>query len=395
MAHYAIMAMAFLTSWSKVSNIAFACFILFWLLSGNFQEKWINLKRTPIGFLALIWLGWIALSTLWSPADTKTQKVIFEQHLTLLAIPLLTSIITDERSQLNILKAYYWGIIVLMLSSIAQILGWQGGHIGFRYGQIEYSGLTSRVLHGPSVALMIYLSIIFTWKFPRYRLALIGFAAWGVIDLLFIIFSRTSLLILMPLLLTASIIVSIKSINKKYAVILILVMAAILFALFPQILARINSVAQELNAFTSANAATSSGVRLYYLQLTWRMFLEHPIIGHGIGAFRDLIHNNPEHVSELSRHWHSHNTYMNSLADFGLIGLAIYLGILATFIRNILNQSNSVLKHAAVGGLITIIMCGMTDSVIHLLGYMPMIFIALSTNFEKLTSNVSIKEKFN
>lgn len=378
--HWGVVVLAFAVPWSlALTNIALSWFFIFWLLSGEFKAKWQRIQATPIAWLAILLFGWMFLSVLWSPADSFTETTILWRYARYLSLPLIISVLTNEELQNKILKGYYLGVIVMLLGAILTWAGWYDGRIYSRYGQTEYSGFVSTVTHGPHAAFFIYLSVLFAWRFSRFRWLFIALALWASADILFVIMNRTAFLVLAPLVGCLFFIFL-----QRYKKIAIGLLAAVMLACaaaymtLPQISQRIQSVPQEIASFNVNENATSSGIRFFYLKVTWGMFQQHPLIGNGVGAFRHYIHDVQKYPNSIGDLWHAHNDYMGLAADTGAIGLLLYLLILACAFRNILRQESGLLKYCCVGGWVCIVFVGMTDVAIYPLTYMPLLFLALT-----------------
>lgn len=78
-------------------------------------------------------------------------------------------------------------------------------------------------------------------------------------------------------------------------------------------------------------ANTSVGQRLEMWRAAWIIFLRHPILGAGLGAFRSKVDGliAKGRVAEFIRDFdHPANEYMNALSSSGIAGFAVLLGIL-------------------------------------------------------------------
>ncbi|MEW5773294.1 MAG: O-antigen ligase family protein [Thermodesulfobacteriota bacterium] len=83
----------------------------------------------------------------------------------------------------------------------------------------------------------------------------------------------------------------------------------------------------------------SLGRRASYLAVAKDSFLEKPFLGWGTGAFRD-IYEGSEIAQRFAREGrsnrrHAHNTYAEVLVGAGLLGLALFLGILRRALRSL------------------------------------------------------------
>lgn len=78
-------------------------------------------------------------------------------------------------------------------------------------------------------------------------------------------------------------------------------------------------------------------VRLGLALITWDMFLDRPLTGVGFGHFRDFA---PRYARDVASPYYQfaspameHNSFLSILADTGLIGLALYAGLLIALLR--------------------------------------------------------------
>ena len=71
----------------------------------------------------------------------------------------------------------------------------------------------------------------------------------------------------------------------------------------------------------------------------YRMFLDNKVFGVGIKNFRNFCNNKDYEVSELSCSTHPHNTYIQILAETGLIGFFFLLIVLFYFLKYIIQHA--------------------------------------------------------
>ena len=71
----------------------------------------------------------------------------------------------------------------------------------------------------------------------------------------------------------------------------------------------------------------------------YRMFLDNKVFGVGIKNFRNFCSNKDYEVSELSCSTHPHNTYIQILAETGLIGFFFLLIVLFYFLKYIIKHA--------------------------------------------------------
>lgn len=124
--------------------------------------------------------------------------------------------------------------------------------------------------------------------------------------------------------------------------------------------------------YSFAPANNNVGTRLEMWRAAWHLFLRHPVLGVGVGAYqvqtRDLIHKH-DIASVVGIYDHPHSDYFNMLSSAGIVGLLVFLAVLIVplvrFLRALL--SKQPLVHAlGLAGALTVIGFGiyaLTDTV--------------------------------
>ncbi len=99
----------------------------------------------------------------------------------------------------------------------------------------------------------------------------------------------------------------------------------------------------RLVAFQREGSATltreSTSMRAAFAYVSWRMFLDYPLLGVGFGRFPEakmpyLADRSLDLRLETIRNFAHHNTYLSILTETGLIGLLLYLALLALWVRS-------------------------------------------------------------
>jgi len=112
--------------------------------------------------------------------------------------------------------------------------------------------------------------------------------------------------------------------------------------------------------YTLSIANTSVGKRLEMWRAAWRLFLSHPVLGVGIGAFQtktDELVRSGQVATFVSSYDHPHNDYMDALSSRGILGFAALLAILLIPIWRFLQATRSP-EHAThalgLAGVLTV-----------------------------------------
>jgi O-antigen ligase len=134
-------------------------------------------------------------------------------------------------------------------------------------------------------------------------------------------FSRTGWLVLFIELLLLSVFyyqVNVRSWLRKYWWIFIWLAMVIIFYWF---------TLGQTNFVTSSNEA-----RLAMIERSWQLFLDHPLIGNGVGTWQAIISNDVYYVYEFGQPLEQHGVIWKLLAEQGIVGLAVWLGVAAYLI---------------------------------------------------------------
>ncbi len=97
-----------------------------------------------------------------------------------------------------------------------------------------------------------------------------------------------------------------------------------------------------------------SGGRFHFWAVAWRVFLDYPILGTGLGSFATVFPHY-DTWNGIFRVEHAHNDYLEILSDAGILGFAcvttfVYWLFKLSF-QNIRNQRDEFLKSIAIGAL--------------------------------------------
>ncbi len=279
----------------------------------------------PLVYLVGGLLGWVLLSATWAD-DPGESLVVFSRYAlnAMLFVIVLTSV--QKRSTASwLVGAFVAGTTVAAIYAIAT-----PGRFASEYGRIESAALDPNELAAvlvPASMLCLFVALGLR-KAPVIRI-LAG--AVGVLcgATILLTVSRGGLIALAVALVTAIVVGGRWRIPLALLAVTIASSVFIYFAGFasPQVVA-------HLEATTQGDARLNEG-RVTIWGVAWRMAEDHPVRGVGAGNFSansiayvlqpgmaprsDLIVNNPSVV---------HNTYLETMAELGLIGAGLYVALI-------------------------------------------------------------------
>lgn len=105
----------------------------------------------------------------------------------------------------------------------------------------------------------------------------------------------------------------------------------------------------------------SVGQRLEMWRAAWKMFLRHPLIGVGTGAYQDVLASlisKGENFPFVDRYDHPHSDYFNALASAGIVGLLALLTILVVPLVRFwyaLHSKDAIAHVAGLAGALTVV----------------------------------------
>lgn len=151
--------------------------------------------------------------------------------------------------------------------------------------------------------------------------------------------------------------------------------------------------------YSMSIANNAVGTRLEMWRAAWLLFLRHPLLGIGTGAYqpdtRSLI--TADEIAPFAGDYdHPHNDYLNALASFGIVGFLLLVTVFvmpAWFFMRAVNRGGRVVHALGLAGLFTVIgfaIYALTDvifshnmMIIWYVIYVALFFALIQTQTEK------------
>ena len=270
---------------------------LAWGLISDFLNPQVEMQwRAPFGYMAFAVMPWLLYKwkPIWRASDMARLRVFVAIVIGL------------------------WGLVALSQF----LVGWRVLGMEFVSDAPRPRGFYSHPLT-LAYAALFFMPLAIKWllSFPRHKAA--WSLAFGVSCLILTTYSRT-ILALSALLLIWNVITSVK--GKVRAGILVLAFAAMagLFSTDNPVTNRFKTMFSEKGENRFSDYPDD---RLAFWHAHWEMIKERPIVGHG--GPMDTAYRLPYYkkigLAGFSKPYEAHNAFIQVLAQFGLMGLSLFL----------------------------------------------------------------------
>lgn len=311
------------TSVSISSFLAYLMLLIF-LIEGNYKEKFSQIKSNPFAYAIIAFVVLHFLGLFWTENFEGAQDIL-KREWKLLFIVLFMMVVQKEHIR------YYLELFIvgMSVSELVSYAIWFEIIPPFMYASLEMPTPFMRHLsYNIYLALAIYLLLhflIFDNKLNR-KGKIIGFFFLLTMSInMFITGGRAGQVAFLVLLS-----VLVYSLMKKHLKIALLISLGAIFGVIiayytsPVFFDRTNKAFYDIVNFKKEHN-TSVGTRMALAINTLEVIKNHPLIGVGTG---DLLAEYAK-VNEVSHYktvvMHPHNMYLLILAQFGLVGIVVFL----------------------------------------------------------------------
>ncbi|MDR3575820.1 MAG: O-antigen ligase family protein [Anaerolineaceae bacterium] len=346
---YALILMAYL----RISDIAidyhglpsvFQPFIV--LLIAAILIKWIRSREIQKGWgraaLLVLAYGMVVFTSLLYAVDYPTASLAVSDFAKNGVITVLLVILIQQRSTF---RGALWVLVIAGIFtgsiSVFQYLTktFTNPYWGFGQAQILniVTGTDDYRISGPigdpnfyAQILVVIVPLAFHFLVTEKRLVLKAIAAWSLAVCSFSIiftYSRGGAIAL------AVVLISMVLYRRPKPLEIILVVALVIgiFAFLPnQYSARLDTITQIVSGQTDVREEVSLRGRLSELLVAWQMFVEHPIIGVGVGNYPAFYQSYSRQIGldPRTENREPHNLFLEVAAETGLVGFAVFMMVL-------------------------------------------------------------------
>ena len=307
-----------------------------------------------VGFLLVV-LAQLLFSTSASPFNTH------EEFTLLLADVIMVFLAVQAFRTLEDWRGFVWFVMifgfVVSVFGILQHLTFNGKLYWFRemhYGGIPFGPYVNRNHFAGFAELFIPMSLVplMLGKVRRERWFIVGLFAVVSIGSLFLAASRGGIVSLAVEVVVVVLWMSLRRMGAKQ----LLGGAAVLIAALGMVSwLGVKEISQRFSSMKAMEVST--GKRASMRRDTWRIFVDHPWMGTGLGTLQ-IVYPPYETLYDGRIVNHAHNDYVEALAETGIAGglcCALYLGLLLFHSSQQLSGGNA--SFASVLNLCGLVAC--------------------------------------
>jgi O-antigen ligase len=321
-------AVAVLLPWST-SGVAIGMVIWLVALVPTLELRpFLRSLRRPICILPITLAALAALGTLWSDAPWGARLYALSPVTKLLVLPLLLYHFERTKRGLWVFTAFLISCTLLMTVSWLVLLdpglslkrggGERGIFVKNYIDQSQEFALCAVALVYPIVTLL-------QDRKNRQALLLAAIAVSFIVNMTFVVVSRTALVTL-PVMLAVFALMHLPRRTSLMIFGAMIVAAGLAWTASPQLRQTADTFVSDYQVYKSTNAKTSIGLRLEYWRKSLMFFAEAPVIGHGTGSTQGLFERAAVGTDDFAAGViinNPHNQTLNVAVQWGCVGIVV------------------------------------------------------------------------
>lgn len=357
----------------SLRSIALILSLLSILLNPYYNQYLVYAFNTYWGRSALLLVAFVALACLWSPASSAQQMSVLGKYSKVLYLPLLAVGFINPKTRIRCLNAYLAAMVLTCMVAVLKAMGIIPVWDALDPNKIFYN----HIVTGFMMALACYIAVLQAFKVKgTMRVFYLLIAAFTSYQILFLNTGRTGYaiyLIVMGLL-------CMQKLPIKKAALGVFCLIALMIATYflsPTMQTGIHNLISDAGSLHADNEHSSLGYRFQFHDYSRSLFMTHPVIGIGTGAFQySFVRDQPiPNWGDVLNDPHSQ--YWLTLSEQGTIGfilLLFFLGSLfvAAFKLSDKSMLLGILTAFCIGAFFDSILCYSS------IGFLLVTFSALS-----------------
>lgn len=328
---------------NKLSGVSFALLIVFSLIYVFLYDRSLLLNKVIVlSFIAVVYLyfsTWFRISILEEFARFKYSEIL-ASFFVFIFIGLVMSL-RENYKNIVFLSLVLGVLFYLALNFDAKelIRAFNGVRVDFDIRNAQHTGVVFLLIaficlfiievKSKFVAITFFMLFFILMLFAQVRAIILGLVFSGFIYVLLAILYK-------------------KRTKIIQAFLFLLVVSVLIFSFQKDnVVNRMSSQSSDLQALSlyldgKNTRLTSSVIRVRSWEVGLDWFLEKPLLGHGAGALQRLIENNNMFKNAFKgKFGHLHNSYLEILIAYGLVGFLFYFSIIVILIWDFIKKLNS------------------------------------------------------
>jgi O-antigen ligase len=305
------------------------------LTGARMQERWRAALRHPVAIGALVWLAARGIAALYAP-DGDERSSALNASIPLLYPLIVASLLETRQWRNRAMFAFGVSVSLILAASwlqFADVLPER--EIASTFPSYRYTVFKDYTQQGMEFLVLAALSASFamTATERRRKILLWVLTAVAGINVVFLLQSRTSYLIVVPLLVFwAWRLLGGRNARWRQLVLGLVVMGVCgsVAVMTPRVQQRLLQAKDDVLNYTNKREATSMGIRMELWKQTAPIIASAPILGHGLGQWRPIYQAQVKDFPNYDdfRMGHPHQEAMLILAEQGVVGLAVFIVLL-------------------------------------------------------------------
>ncbi|MGK0496737.1 O-antigen ligase family protein [Neptuniibacter pectenicola] len=310
-------------------NILLGLPIIILCCTRNIKQYPSLLKENRTALLSTVLYAWLAISILWSSADTNYSIKILSKYREFLLIPLFMIYFTSDKYRKHAFIALYAALLFSLFFSYLM-------HYDVIHFWDNPNSIKNRIFHGISMSIFAYINLQAAVISRKYRAMFIALFLITFHNLFFIENGRIGYLLISTL--TALFCWQQWRLKGLGTMLIVSSIGATVLIFFVDLShVRIIDHLDVINRARELNLTVLQqlDIRLEFYIVSLHAFLDSWLLGHGLGSFPEAY---AVQHSAIETFWHktvnSHNEFLQISVQTGIIGLILFISFLSTLLLN-------------------------------------------------------------
>jgi len=339
--YYSVLIFALTLPLSRALISFFVIFLpLLWIIEGDFQRKYEQIKSSKLLLAILFFLFFSILSITWTEDLTVGMKGL-RLDMYFFALFVIATSVKKEQVP-SIISAFLVGML------ISEVIAYGVFFELWTFKHATVQNPSPFMMHIDYSVFMAFTSLlllnrIFANHYELKEKLGYGFFFLTVTGNLFLAIGRTGQIAFIVGVFVMSII------HFKITIKSFLISTLLLFSIFTtaynvsdSFKVRTDAGLSDIQKISDMNLNSSWGVRVAYYIVTYDIVKNNPIVGVGLGDYKDQItlmletQEYPylnENTKKFMKKFHPHNQYLFILIQMGIVGLILFLYIIYQLFR--------------------------------------------------------------